>query len=389
MRGAKGMTHMRDSKLTRRELLGKAGATGLAVGLGSAAGGGLWAPLIAQAQPKQVAGGRRVEITEFSWVGTGFGVVPREVKRAYEKAHPNVAITLLEGTNAVEYPKMVAQRAVNPDRPLAHFGFFNVDAHTKGLKDDMWLNLDPKKIPNMANVYDNFRVSGDKGVGWGLSSVGLLYNKRLVREAPTSWNDIFAPRFKGKVMLFDYAWGFNGLLGVIHANGGTARDAGPAFERFSRAAQDGQFLAVFTSTQQMRDALVRGEALLAPYFTSDPITWSAESSDSPIGYAIPREGAVAFTFYFNILKGSTPDQIEVASDVINTYLWKETIARYCNFTALVPAVKGAKVRPQLSQEAVFQAAVIEKAIQPDWAAVAEQNNEWRQRWDREVKARMR
>jgi hypothetical protein len=32
--------------------------------------------------------------------------------------------------------------------------------------------------------------------------------------------------------------------------------------------------------------------------------------------------------------------------------------------------------------------VIEHAIQPDWATVNEQNNAWKQRWDREVKAKM-
>jgi hypothetical protein len=37
---------------------------------------------------------------------------------------------------------------------------------------------------------------------------------------------------------------------------------------------------------------------------------------------------------------------------------------------------------------VFQPSAIEKAIQPDWLTANLQNNAWRQRWDREVKAKL-
>jgi ABC-type Fe3+ transport system substrate-binding protein len=141
----------------------------------------------------------------------------------------------------------------------------------------------------------------------------------------------------------------------------------------------------------VKDGLARGEALVAPYFTSFAISWNEEDATGggPFGYVVPKEGIIAFTYYFQIIRGSRPEQVDVASDIINMYLWRDTIARYCNLTATIPAIKGAKLKPQYGMEAVFQPAAIEKAIQPDWAYVAEKTPEWRQRWDREVKARMR
>lgn len=376
-------------KLTRRDLLrttGRAGAAFGVAGLGGLSISGV-APAFGQAP---VAGGRKVQLTEFIWIGGGQGVVPREVKASFEKAHSNVDIELYEGTNAVTYPKIVAQRQVDPNKPLINFGFFNVDAQTKGERDDIWMRLDWKKIPNMANVYPNYHRPNETGIGWGLSGVGILYNKTLVKEPPTSWNDIFAPRFKGKVMLFDYAWGFNGLLGVAHANGGDAKHIDGAFEKFSKAAKDGQFLAMFTTNEQVKDALARGEALIAPYFTSFAITWNEESpgGNGPFAYTVPKEGMIAFTYYFNIIKGSNPDQAEAASSVIDIYLSKPVISRYCNLTATVPAIKGVSLDPKYTKEPVFQPAAIQKAIQPDWVSVNEQNNAWKQRWDREVKGKM-
>jgi putative spermidine/putrescine transport system substrate-binding protein len=382
---------MRDGRanLTRRELLRATGRTGAAFGLASLGGLSLSSATPAFGQTP-VAGGRKVQLTEFIWIGGGQGVVPREVKSSFEKAHPNVDIELYEGTNAVTYPKIVAQRQVDPTKPLINFGFFNVDAQTKGERDEIWLNLDPKKIPNMANVYPNYHRKDNTGIGWGLSGIGILYNKTLVKEPPTSWNDIFAPRFKGKVMLFDYAWGFNGLLGVAHANGGDAKHIDSTFEKFGKAAKDGQFLAMFTTNEQVKDALARGEALIAPYFTSFAITWNEESpgGNGPFAYTVPKEGMVAFTYYFNIIKGSNADQVEAASDVLDIYLSKPVISRYCNLTATVPAIKGISLDPKFQKEAVFQPAAIQRAIQPDWATVNEENNAWKQRWDREVKAKM-
>jgi len=372
-------------RITRRELLRRTGTAGAVAGLGALGSVSPWSTISALAGPS------RVELTQFIWIGGGQGVVPREVKQRYEKLHSNVSIELYEGTNAVTYPKIVAQRQVDPNKPLINFGFFNVDAHTRGVLDDLWLPLDPKKIPNMAGVYERYRVKENKGIGWGLSGIGILHNRKLVKEPPVSWNDIFAPRFKGKVMLFDYAFAFNGLLGVAYANGGNEKAIDVAFEKFSKAAQDGQFLALFTTNQQVKDGLARGEALVAPYFTSFAITWNGEDTagDGPFGYTVPREGMIAFTYYFQIIRGSSPEQVDVASDIINMYLWRDTIARYCNLTATIPSITGAKLKPQYGMEPVFQPAAIEKAIQPDWAYIAQKTSEWRQRWDREVKAKMR
>jgi len=121
------MLHSVQDGMTRRALLARAGRAGAVVGLATL--GGLSRPALSPAFAQtQVAGGRNVQLTEFIWIGGGQGVVPREVKASYEKARPNVSIELYEGTNAVTYPKIIAQRQVDPNKPLINFGFFNVDA---------------------------------------------------------------------------------------------------------------------------------------------------------------------------------------------------------------------------------------------------------------------
>ena len=54
-------------------------------------------------------------------------------------------------------------------------------------------------------VYDNARLLDDKAVGVGFIATGLAYNMQVFKEngwdAPTSWNDLGDPKFKGKVAI--------------------------------------------------------------------------------------------------------------------------------------------------------------------------------------------
>lgn len=364
---------------TRREFLKGAGTVGLAaaVGLGGLLSG---CEVIGGGDPDAV------HLVHFIWAGSGQGIVPREVRAEFVRDHPEVSIELYEGSNKVVYPQMLAQKEVNPDDPLVNFGFFNVDATTKGILDDMWVSLDEDKIPHLADIYPQYINPENKGVAWGISQSGLIYNTELVDEPPVSWNDMFHPRFRGKVATYDYAWGYNGLVAVAYANGGDEENMDVAFDLFAQAARDGQFHSFFDQNQVAKDLLTRGEALLVSGFTKMAIPWKAEGA--PVTYAMPEEGVGAFPLFFQIVKGSSERQIDVASRIIDIYLSPETLSRYCNLTATTPTSRYAKLDKDLIMEPSMQPEVTENAINFDWVAIAEHNQEWKEWWDREVKAHM-
>jgi putative spermidine/putrescine transport system substrate-binding protein len=281
---------------------------------------------------------------------------------------------------------MLAQREVDPNDPLINFGFFNVDATTKGILDDMWVSLDPDKIPHLNDIYPQYVFPDNKGVAWGISQVGLVYNTELVEEPPTSWMDVFHPRFKGKVTTYDYAWGYNGFVATAYALGGDEENMDEAKELWAEAARNGQFHSFFDSNQVGKDLLTRGEATLMLGFTKMAIPW--KEGGAPVDYALPEEGVGAFPLAFQIVKGSTERQIDVASQIIDIYLSPETLSRYCNLTATTPTSKYAKLDKDLIMEPCFQPEVTENAWNFDWVAIANHNAEWKEWWDREIKAHM-
>jgi putative spermidine/putrescine transport system substrate-binding protein len=356
---------------SRRDFLRLAGISGLA-----ATSGGL----LTACAPKQI------ELTHFIWVGGGQGVVPREVVPAYMEEHPNVTIELFEGTNSVTYPKMVAAKEADPNNPLINLGFFNIDATVKGTKDDMWVSLDPEKIPNMNTIDQSWWRPDNKGITWGLAEIGLIYNTDLVDEPPTSWLDLLDPKWRGQVVMMDYPFD-EFLATVAHSVGDDVSNDDEAWNLITQAAADGQFLSFGTSNEDVKSPIVRGEALIAPWFPGMTETWVAEEG-VPLAWVEPKEGFLAFPLFFQIVNGSTPEQIDVASDIINMYLEPDTLERYACLTKTPHTSSVAGVCEELQGNPLFDPAVIANSIKIDWDTVAERDVEWRDRWDREVKAAM-
>ncbi len=327
-----------------------------------------------------VGAAQQVKLTMFIWAGANQGVVPREVVAAYLKTHPSVQIEFWESNNTVTYPKMVAAKQANPSNPLINFGFFNVDATNRGDVDDMWVPLDPARIPNMARVHKSLRRPDNRGIGYEMSAMGLMYNKDAVKDPPTSWTALWDPKWRGKVTFFDN--NFIPLVLAARLNGGSEKNIDPGFRVWEQNAKN--IRALVTSNDQLKNLIVSREALLGPWFTSIWKFWEEEGA--PLGFANPKEGVVAFPLYLQIVKGSTPEQIHVAEQVINELLKPENNARYARLTIGVPSEPEVRLSPGVEQ--ILSPKLLDHAIWLDWATMGQKASEWRQRWEREVKSRL-
>jgi len=384
-------------RTSRRHLLRRAAALGLSVAA---------APLVPgavgrAAPPEPTVGGiynvwRRQEavtLTMFVWVGANQGVVPREVIADYMRDNPQVKIELYEGTNAETYPKIVASRKIDPNNPLINFGFFNIDATVKGDVDDVWESLDPEHVPNMRDIIEAYHRPQNRGIGWGLSGVGLIYNKERVSTPPSSWMDYWDPAFKGKLALSNYSFYINGLCTTARFMPGGKGESDPeSIERAAKfigeKAKEGQIALFFDNNEQLKQPLLRGEAWLSGWFKAISYIWEVEEK-APFGFAIPREGMVAFPLFFQVIKGSTPLQKLHAERIINEMLSSERLSRYCNLTTSIPTSRTVKLEERFANDPAFNKEAVEGALQLDWATIGAKSNEWKELWDAEVKANAR
>ena len=324
-----------------------------------------------------------VEITFFIWAGSNQGVVPMEVIEEYRAENPHVTINILESNNAITYPQMVAARRTTPDDPLVHCGFFNVDSMTKGDADDMWETIDVADVPNLDNVLPNFRRPDDKGVGFQMSGIGILYNKDHVSEPPTSWNVMWDEASRGRVTMFDYDTRM--LAIAARLNGGDEHNIDPGFETWAENAEN--FRALVDSNDGVKNLLVSGDAWYAPWFSSLATVWINEGA--PLAFAVPEEGAIAFPIYLTIGKGADVAEKQVCSELLNTLLEPEHAGRYGQLTFSIPVVQGAEMTEEQRNSPTLNLEMAESSIVLDFNHIGRMTAEWRQRWDREVKFNMR
>lgn len=214
----------------------------------------LWAALMASNADAQ--GREPAKITFFIWAGSNQGIIPREVIQAYMQPNPRVEIEILESNNTITYPRMVATRRTTPDSPLVHCGFFNIDSIVKGDVDGMWAEMDPVRIPNMANVTQGFVRPGGRGVGYMMSGIGILYNKNALREPPTSWADLWSPANRRRVTMFDYDLRMMAIAARL--NGGSEENPDAGFRIWAQNAQN--FRALVDSNDAVKNLLVSGDA---------------------------------------------------------------------------------------------------------------------------------
>ncbi len=323
------------------------------------------------------------KITFFIWAGSNQGVVPMEVIKAYKEKNPKVEIEILESSNAITFPKMVATRRTTPNNPLVHCGFFNVDSITKGDVEEMWAKLDARRVPNMANVLQNYIRPNGQGVGYMMSAIGILYNKNTVKEPPTSWSALWDPAYRGRVTMFDYDARMIAIAAKL--NGGSERNPDAGFKVWAENAKN--LRALFDSNDGVKNLVSSGDAWIAPWFSAIAKVWIEEGA--PFGLAIPKEGAIAFPLFLGMVNGVTPAQQAVCEDLINELLSPENSGRYGTLTKGIPLVTNAKLSAEQANDPTLNLSIAEKAILLDFNYIGEVAADWRERWDREVKLKMR
>ena len=317
--------------------------------------------------------------------GPGQDVAARAAVALYQKEHPNVSVTIVPGSNANYYPKMLAAMQTTPDQPLFNIAYINAPTWPKGYAADMWLPLDTARVANALHVLKPYRRPQDKGVGVGIVLIGLLYNEKDVKTAPTSWTDLWAnPTFKHKVVLFDYLWEYNGLVMAARLNGGSETNIQPGIRVWSQHTD--QIRALITSTDQMQNLLQTGDAWVTAWPKANQAVWAKQGL--PFAFAVPKEGAVAFPLYLTVVKGSSAAQIRAAQDIINLLLSSYYQSLYAASSYTSPVVDDVRIPAALANDPAFSQAVLNKAILLDEAAIAANSADYTRLWNAEVKSKL-
>ena len=193
-------------------------------------------------------------------------------------------------------------------------------------------------ISNIANEYLNpeYDADNDYVVPYMVGTVGILYNKALVKEPVDSWDILWDSKYKGQIWMWD---SMRDVIGISLKRLGYSMNSTNENElnEAKKALLDQTSLLRGYKEEEVRDSMIADEGALALVYAGE--AKSAIDQNPNLDYVIPKEGSNKFVDGFVIVKGTK--RKESAEKFIN-YMCASNIAiRNMTETGYTSPIKGA------------------------------------------------
>lgn len=238
---------------------------------------------------------------------------------------------------------------------------------------------------SIKELYPNAKMVGDKSVGIGFIATGLGYNKEVFAKngwkAPTSWNDLTDPKYKGKVVIPPITNGYGLLTLVMQArvNGGGEANIDPGFDVMVKKVAP-NVLAWEPSPGKMAQMMQTGEAALVVWGNGRVL--AVADQGAPVEFVYPREGAPVIMVAACVTEGAP--QAKLGQQFLQHLVSAEVQAHIAQGVGWGPVNKNTKVAPEVARKVVFGPAQVASLVAPDYSVINAKRAEWTQRWNRAV-----
>ncbi|GLR89944.1 extracellular solute-binding protein [Bradyrhizobium iriomotense] len=279
------MTSFSTVTIDRRRLLRSAGGLALAASL----------PRFAHAQNKTLIAA--------TFPGT-WNEADRDVIAPAFRQLTGAAVTqsIILGTDQVS--RLAAAKGNKPPFDVA---FFDAPQVIDAVREGLIMEYPVAQSPNFRDLLP---TAQDK---WGpkitMQVIGLGYNPDKIKTAPTSWDDLLDPKYKGRVGLtaLNSQLGIAFLAELNRVKGGTDEDFEPAFKFLKQLLPNvgaiGANLGAFATLWQQE------QIDIAPYNFNFVQTLKAK--DVPVEFTIPATGAVGWSTSLHIVAGAAEPELAV------------------------------------------------------------------------------
>ena len=138
---------------------------------------------------------------------------------------------------------------------------------------------------------------------WGAISIG--YNSTLVSPAPTTWQDLLKPAYKGKVALngspLTSGSAVAGVFAAALGNGGSLSNVGPGVDFFQKLKQVGNFIPVQSTPQ----TVASGQTPISIDWDYLNLAYTKEFPAASWKTTIPADGVYG-AYYCQAINASAP-----------------------------------------------------------------------------------
>ncbi len=280
-------------------------------------------------------------------------------------------VSLVPGTAAQILTRLMAERS----NPAVDVVILDQMLAAKGIDEGLFERIDPSNIPNLADLDEVALDPAGFGPIVHSHSLALGVNTELLDvDPPTSWADLWHPRFAGMVAPASIEL-TPGLLFLVQAslqNGGSYENMDPGFRAIRELAPN--IRKFYRGLGEVRP-LLNNENIIAVVSTN--VTQGEVDKGNPIGVIFPEEGSLASPAVAQVVKGTRVK--ELAERFIDQYLRPEVQLQWAKRFYLTVFNKRVEIPEDLRSR------IASKIVFFDAVEIARRREAWVDRWVREIR----
>jgi putative spermidine/putrescine transport system substrate-binding protein len=269
--------------------------------------GALSAPFLSKGWAARKYEGKVIQLQ--NWGGYEGQFIQKYILDPFQQ-ETGAKIIVENGWTAASVAKLRAQR---DDPKLDIVMFDDIGAITAG-REGLLEPIDLDAVPNANDVSSEFVMEG-KGIGFFVYINSIAYSTQAFSSAPNSWQIIWDPRYKGKVILpsIDSTSIYKVLIIAAIMNGGSQSNLEPGFEAMRRLKPNIHSLS--KNLALIAESLRSGDAVLTSWQTMVMREYIAMGY--PIGVTTDlKEGIFGTPGCISIVKGHKAERA-ILTDLMN------------------------------------------------------------------------
>lgn len=318
-------------------------------------------------------------VVYFAAYGGSFEQMMREeLIPAFEARH-GVRVEYVAGNSTDNIARLVAQR----DNQQIDVVIVDDGPMYQAIALGLCRELEPAAIYD--DLYDLASYPGNLAVGAGAVGTGIMYNEAYFAEqgwaAPTSWNDLADPKYKGLLVVppLNNTYGLHALVIAARMAGGGEEDIEAGFEAYKGPIGE-NVLTYEPSPGKMTELFQSSQAVIAVWGSGR--AKALQDTGFPAAFLYPEEGGVALGIAACAVAGGQ-DKPE-AQALVQFLLEPESQKIMAERSGIGPVNRNVELSDEVAAAVPYGPEQMEKLMTIAWDVVNPLREEWNRRWTREV-----
>ncbi|MBF8984622.1 spermidine/putrescine ABC transporter substrate-binding protein [Lutibacter sp. B2] len=193
-------------------------------------------------------------------------------------------------------------------------------------KEGLLQELDYNNLPNFKNIDDNLKdftydQKNKYSIPYLYGTMGILYNKKKVKEPVDSWNILWNEKYKGQIIMLDSPRDTIGITLKKLGYSLNTKDIKELEEAQKELIKQKPLVKAYL-VDEYRNIMIAGEAAMSLVWSGEAIRIANENED--LAYAIPNEGT---NLWFDGMAIPTTSKHKREAELFINYMMRPDVAK--------------------------------------------------------------